>query len=167
MNTLRRVESIIAESSYKLRITWRDRQVDVVDMKGVISAFEPFSSLKNKDVFASVRVADWGSGIEWNNGLDYSSDSLDHLAAEQRGMTGAEFKVWLDSMGLSIQETADLFGVATSTIKEYRKTDRTLPVVWQIACLAMKRDPETFFAHYRPRLTGRPKKAETVQSETT
>ncbi|EWY41526.1 hypothetical protein N825_28235 [Skermanella stibiiresistens SB22] len=59
-------------------------------------------------------------------------------------------------MGLSIQETADLFGVSPSTIKEYRKA-RQLPIAWRIACRAMRNDHETFLAHYRPRLTGRPK----------
>ena len=167
MNTLRRVDSVRAEAPYTLRVTWRDGQTDVIDMEGVISAFEPFAPLKNEAAFTTVRVADWGSGVEWDNGLDYSSDSLEHLAEEQRGMSGNEFKAWGDSMGLSINETADLFGVATSTIKEYRKPDRTLPIAWQIACSAMKRDRETFFAHYRPRLTGRPRKAETAQSETT
>ena len=165
MNALRRVDSVAAEAPCTLRITWRDGQVDAIDMAGVIAAFGPFAPLKDEAAFRSVRVADWGSGVEWDNGLDFSSDSLERLAEEQRGMDGAEFKAWLESMGLSIQETADLFGVAPSTIKEYRKPGRTLPIAWQIACHAMKRDPETFFARYRPRLSGRPKKAEAAAGE--
>jgi hypothetical protein len=71
-------------------------------------------------------------------------------------MSGSNFRQWQQQMGLSIQETADLFGIAPSTVKECRKAGN-LPIAWQIACRAMSKDRETFLAHYRPRLTGRPK----------
>ena len=141
-----------------MRITWRDGRTDFVDMAGVVAAFAPFEPLRDPPAFAAVHVADWGSGVEWDNGLDYASDSLDRLAEEQRDMVGADFRRWQAEMGLSIQETADLFEVAASTVKEYRKPERKLPIAWQIACRAMKNDRKTFLARYRPPLTGRPKK---------
>lgn len=163
MNTIRRIEKVLAQAPYTLHITWKDGGTDIVDMTGVVNGLEIFAPLKDANEFATVEVVAWGSGIEWRNGLDYSSDSLAHLADEQRDMKGTEFKEWQQNMFLSIQETADLFGVAMSTIKEYRKSGYSIPVAWQIACRAMENDRETFLAHYRPRITGRPKKKKKVE----
>ncbi|UEM18418.1 helix-turn-helix transcriptional regulator [Skermanella mucosa] len=157
MNTLRRIDKISASAPYLLHVTWRDGGDDEVDMTGVVNGLDIFAPLKDPELFATVEVVDWGSGIEWRNGLDYSSDSLAHLAEEQRDMAGPDLREWQEEMGLSIQETADLFGVAPSTVKEYRKAQR-LPIAWQIACRAMRKDRETFLAHFRPRLAGRPRK---------
>ena len=66
-----------------LRIVWRDGGIDRVDMTGVIRGLNVFAPLLDAAVFARVEAIDHGSGIEWSNGLDYSADSLAHLAAEQ------------------------------------------------------------------------------------
>src|SRR4029077_1948884 len=96
--------------------------------------------------------------IEWPNGLDYSADSLAHIAAEQRTMSGADFKHWQTEMGLSLQETADALGVTVTTVKNYRNA-AAVPVTVGIACAALGRRDESFFARYRPRARGRPRLA--------
>jgi len=155
--SLRRIHSVSAEKPYLLRIVWRDGGTDIVDMTGPVCGLKLFTPLRDHAAFAQVEVVDHGSGVEWRNGLDYSSDSLVHLAAEQSEMTGADFRRWQAEMGLSLQETADLFGWSLSTVKSYRRA-RALPIAVQIACRAMRRDRETFLARYRPRLTGRPRR---------
>jgi hypothetical protein len=156
--TLRRIASVSAEPRYRLRIVWRDGETDTVDMTGVVRGLNLFAPLRDPAAFARVVVIDHGSGIEWSNGLDYSSDSLAHLAAEQSDMSGADFRRWQAEMGLSLQETADLFGWSLSTVKSYRRA-RALPIAVQIACRAMHRDRDTFLARYRPRVAGRPHKS--------
>jgi hypothetical protein len=126
-------------------------------MSGVIDSKELFRTLKDYDRFDTARVVAHGSGIEWDNGLDYSADSLEVMAEQQRGMSGQDFADWMKEMGISLQEAADLFGVVPSTIKAYRKSQR-LPVAIQIACRALKNDPDLFLARYHPRVAGRPRK---------
>lgn len=160
---MRRIAHVQAHEPSRLTITWRNGGADTIDLAGVIAGFEPFAPLKDFQLFSTVSVVGHGSGIGWDNGLDYSADSLECLAEEQRVQTGEDFKTWQRSFDLSLQETADLFGVAVSTVKAYRKLP-VLPVAVQIACSAMKREKDVFYAHYRPRISGRPKKREIAAS---
>jgi hypothetical protein len=143
---------------HKLRAQWRDGATDLIDMTGVIERNPVFAALEDPTAFADVHVVAYGSGIEWRCGLDYSADSLAFLAEHQHHMTGADFRRWKQRMHLSLSEVADLFGMATSTIKTYLAPERELPVAFQIACLAMQRDQDVLLARYRPRHTGRPRK---------
>jgi len=154
---MRRIANVQAHAPSQLTITWRDGVVDTIDMTGVIEGFEPFHCLREFALFQTAQVVGHGSGVEWVNGLSYSADSLECVADEQRVQTGEDFKTWQASFELSLQETADLFGVAVTTVKSYRKL-KVLPVAVQIACSSMKRAPDVFLAHYRPRKNGRPKK---------
>lgn len=154
---MRRIENLKLGEPFKLTVYWRDGGIASVDMAGVIGGFDLFAPLKDLALFATAKAVNHGGGIGWDNGLDFSADSLQHLADEQMKMSGNDFTAWQRDMGLSIAETADLFGVGVTTIKAYRKLE-LLPPAIQIACRAMRRDRETFFAHYRPRITGRPKK---------
>ena len=82
---MRRIEKVEAAPGYRLHLTWRDGQSDTIDMTGVIHGMPLFAPLRDQLAFSSVRVATYGSGIEWGDGnLDYSADSLEHLADEQR-----------------------------------------------------------------------------------
>lgn len=154
---MRRIANVQAHAPSSLTVTWRDGGVDTIDLAGVIAGFEPFAPLRDFALFGTATVVGHGSGIEWENGLNYSADSLECVADEQRVQTGEDFKAWQKSFDLSLQETADLFGVAVTTVKAYRKVD-VLPVAVRIACSAMKRERDVFLAHYRPRTNGRPKK---------
>jgi len=92
MNTLRRIEHVIPKAPCALSIIWKDGGTDLVDMSDVINGLEVFAPLRDGRLFASVGVIDWGSGIEWSNGLDYSSDSLAQLAADQREKTAGDIR---------------------------------------------------------------------------
>ena len=62
--------------------------------------------------FRTVRVADFGGGIEWENGLDYGADTLKMMADEQRPMRGADLVKFEAALGLGTAETAALLGLA-------------------------------------------------------
>jgi hypothetical protein len=156
MSKLPRIRAIKVEKPFTLRVQWQDGTADLVDMTGAIAGFEPFAPLKDRGLFDRAKVIERGTGIEWPNGLDFSAGSLAHIAAEQKKMTGEDFKRWQSDMSLSLQETADALGVTASTVKNYRNADE-IPVTVQLACRAIARDKETFFARYRPRVTGRPR----------
>jgi hypothetical protein len=158
MIELRRIKAVRALPGHQLHVTWRDGNSDSVDMTGVVNHLPLFAPLKDAAAFAAVRPVAYGSGIEWQNGLDYSADSLASLAEVQRRMTGKDFRRWKQQMRLSLREVADLFGMAPSTMKTYLSSERELPIAFQIACLAMQRDKAVFLARYRPRSVGRPRR---------
>jgi len=156
MTELRRIKAIRPVAPSTIHIKWRDGGADVVDLAGAIADFAPFAPLRDPALFAKAKIAAYGAGIEWPNGLDYSADSLAHIAAEQRAMSGADFRRWQSEMGLSLQETADALGVTVTTVKNYRNAE-AVPVAVSIACAALARRDESFFARYRPRTLGRPR----------
>ncbi len=156
MSPLPRLARVKAAEGHRLRLSWADGGASIVDMTGVINGFEPFAPLKDVALFAQAKVTGHGSGIEWPGGLDFSAASLAHLAAEQTPMSGRDLERWQRVMGLSLRETADIFGVTVGTVKNYRKLDK-LPIALQIACRTMRSNPETFWALYRPRVRGRPR----------
>lgn len=157
MTELPTIISVTAMPGKRLHIRWRGDRETVVDMTGVIADFPLFTPLADPAVFATATVAGYGSGIAWAGGLDYSADSLQQLADDQRAWTGEDVSRWQDHLGLSNQEAADLLGVALSTFKVYRAPTRAVPTNVKIACRALEKDRNLFQAHYRPRTTGRPR----------
>jgi hypothetical protein len=157
MSETRRLQRIEALPGHRLQIQWCGGDTDTVDMTGVVNHLPLFAPLKDDAAFSAVHLVAHGTGIEWDNGLDYSADSLDCLAEVQRRMTGKDFRRWKQQMRLSLREVADLFGMAPSTMKTYLAAERELPVAFQIACLAMQRDKAVFLGRYRPRTVGRPR----------
>lgn len=80
----RRIAAVAAEPGCCLRITWQDVGEATVDLTGVVHTLPYFASLQDSAAFCQVGVIDHGTGIEWSNGVDYSADSLEALANEQR-----------------------------------------------------------------------------------
>ena len=72
----RRIGAVEAEPGCRLKITWQDGGETVVDMTGVIHKQEYFASLRDPSAFRQVAIIDYGTGIEWANGIDYSADFL-------------------------------------------------------------------------------------------
>lgn len=155
--TLPRIAAVQPVPPTSLKVNWVSGATDIVDLRGLIEGFPPFKPLSDREQFMQVQVVEHGTGVEWANGLDYAADSLAELAAQQRAMSGEEFHHWCAEIRISIRETAVLFGVSPSTVKLYRKAAR-VPVAWQIACAAMRANPNLFYAHFSPSRPGRPPK---------
>jgi len=116
--------------------------------------------LDSPAAFRKVHVADFGGGIEWENGLDYGADTLKVLADEQRPVSGADLVAFEAQLNLGTAETAALLGLAERTVRGYR-TAKQLPQAVAIAIRAIRASNTVLAAHYRPaghRLRGRPKK---------
>ena len=157
--SLPRVKAVKASGEpYTLMVTWADGRRTLIDMTGVVARSKHFQALREPKAFASVRPITHGWGIGWASGPDYSARSLDRLAREQQPMTGRDFAAWQRVLGLSNREAADVLGLALGTVKNYRRHKGTLPAVVRIACTALADDRTAFFAHYRPRRAGRPRR---------
>ncbi len=82
----RRISSVVANPGYCLSIVWQDGGKAIVDMTEIVQKLPYFGTLKDEAQFQQVSVIDYGTGVEWANGIDYSADSLEVMAAEQASL---------------------------------------------------------------------------------
>lgn len=162
MDTLPRVKAVsAARAPWTINVTWADGTKDRVDMTGLIHRSRHFRVFLDRPAaFRKVRVAPFGSGIEWKNGLDYGADTLKMMADEQRPVSGADLTAFESELDLSTAETAALLGLAERTVRAYRRAKR-LPQSVAIAIRTIRASHTVLAAHYRPvgqRGRGRPKK---------
>ncbi len=162
MDTLPRIKSVsAARAPWTLNVTWADGGRSRVDLTGLISRSPHFRVfLDEPAAFRRVHVADFGGGVEWENGLDYAADTLKMLADEQRLVSGADLMEFESALNLSTAETATLLGLAERTVRAYRRAKK-LPQSVAIAVRTIRASNTVLAAHYRPvghRARGRPKK---------
>lgn len=165
MDTLPRVKAVsLARTPWTLNVTWADGMKDRIDLTGLIHRSRHFRVfLDDLAAFRKVHVADFGGGIEWDNGLDYGADTMKILADEQRPLTGSDLVTFEAELSLSTAETAALLGLAERTVRAYCTAER-LPQAVAIAIRAIRASSTVLAAHYRPvghRRRGRPRKRAT------
>ncbi len=154
------IKKLTAIEGLRFAVTWKDGTTDIVDMAGTIPTVVGMAELADPGLFATAKIVSWGRAVEWENGIDYSADSIHELALEQsREFTGKAFKVWQSAIGLSNAEAAGVFDVDISTIKNYRAKTKPLPRVVRFACDALAGSDLMVRAHRHPRRAGRPRLA--------
>lgn len=160
--TLPRVKSVSSAKHFALNIEWQDGSRSKADLTGLVHSSRHFGRFAtDMAAFRKVRPDEFGTGIEWENGLDYSAAALKTLADEQKPMSGASLVRFETSRGLNTHETACLFSVTDRTIQTLRKSPQ-LPAQFAIALRRFETDSTIFAAHYRPvevKPRGRPKSA--------
>jgi Protein of unknown function (DUF2442) len=165
VDALPRLKSVsAARAPWTLNVTWADGTKDRVDLTGLIYRSRHFRVfLDDPAAFRRVHLADFGGGVEWENGLDYGADTLRMMADEQRPVTGADLVAFESDFKLSTAETAALLGLAARTVRAYRAA-KELPQSVAIAIRTIRASNTVLAAHYRPvghRARGRPKKEAT------
>jgi hypothetical protein len=159
---LPRVKSVeAARAPLSLNVVWDDGTKSRVDLTGLVHSSRHFKGFaEDTAAFRRVKPVGYGSGIGWDNGLDYSAATLRTLAEQQQTLSGKHLVAFEDRHGLNTAETAALLDVAERTLRSYRDA-AALPEPVAIALRALDSDPTVFAAHYRPiarRERGRPKK---------
>ncbi len=148
----------LSRKALTLTIDWEGGERTPVDLTGLIESTPALAPLADPAVFRQAATVERGHGVEWPGGLDVSADTLRIIADEQRAMTGREFARWQRALHISNQEAADLLGVSLSTVKKMHGL-KTVSIPVQVTCRTMLRERIVFSAHYRPRRSGRPRKA--------
>lgn len=149
-----------AAAPYVIAVTWENGGKEIVDFTGVVMREPAFASLRDPGLFKKVKLAKWGWGLEWPNGLDYAPDTLARLAEAQRGMMAGDFVAWQEKLRLSNPEAAEMLGRSLSTIKDYRAGKTPVPHAVAMTCRVLEHDRVMLSALYRPSApAGRPKKA--------
>jgi len=145
-----------------LRVKWKDRLTDRIDLSGwIATGGEILQALRDSNVFNNPRVSDYGASIAWSeddDDLRIDAVHLEQIAAEQRPFGAREAAGWQKAIGLSNNEAADLLGISASTWNSY-KAGVSIPAAIAMLCRAARRDPILMQAHYRPRKAGRPRKS--------
>ncbi|HEY0302658.1 MAG TPA: hypothetical protein VGC36_15030 [Rhizomicrobium sp.] len=151
----------MAKAPLSLNIAWDDGTKSQVDLTGLVHRSRHFRVFaEDQAAFRRVKPVGHGSGIGWDNGLDYSAATLKVLAEQQHPLSGKHLAAFEEKHGLNTAETAALLDVAERTVRSYRDAD-VLPEAVAMALRALDRDPTVFAAHYRPvarRGRGRPAK---------
>ena len=159
---LPRLKSIRAgKAPWTLDVVWKDGSRNSIDLTGLVYRSRHFRQfLGEPSAFRKVKVIDWGGGIAWDNGLDYSATTLRTIAEEQEPLSGKDPVSFETANRLNSAETAALFDVSERTIRDYRASER-LPQAIALALRAMQSNTTVLDAHYRPttrRPRGRPRK---------
>jgi hypothetical protein len=125
-DTLPRIKSVSAtRAPWTLHVVWADRTKDRIDLTGLVHRSRHFRIfLDQPSAFRKMHVADFGGGIEWENGLDYAADTLKVMADEQRPVSGADLAMFESQLNLSTAETAVLLGLAERTVRAYHRAKR-------------------------------------------
>jgi len=163
MDQLPRVKGVKpGKLPWTLEIAWHDGSRSNADLTGLVHRSRHFRRfLEEPLAFRKVRVVEWGAGIGWDNGLDYSADTLRTMAEEQQPLAGKDLQAFEAANKLNTAEMAALLDVSERTIREYRGAVR-LPQPVALALRAMLTNTAVLDAHYRPadrRPRGRPRKS--------
>ena len=155
-----RITSVEPLERTSLMVRWQDGSESVVELAGwIATGGDMLSPLVDKTVWKSAAVADFGATVEWN-GDDLAIDAvhLRSIADDQRDFDVTDLRLWQEQVGLSNNEAADFLGVSLRTWKNYRAGAPVSNAV-KMLLRASQRDPLLLHAHYRPRRSGRPKRA--------
>ena len=168
MKALPRIKAVSpGRAPLTLKVEWADGEKSKVDLTGLVHQSRHFQGFAEDPVaFRQVKPDEFGTGIEWENGLDYSARTLKTLADEQKPVPGKYLKKFEVTYSLSTDETAKLLDVTPRTIKNWRKAPE-LPRTVYITLRRFEHDPTAFAAFYRPiksRPRGRPKASERAKA---
>jgi hypothetical protein len=146
MNRLKNVKS--SDAPFTLLLTWDDDSEQIADLSGMIAVSRHFSIFKKRpDEFSSVSVTNWGHGIEWENGLDYSAENLATLAEEEAERPNPdEIITFQKHFNLTNEQSGKALGYKVSQIKNFKSGTSLIPDAVHIAIRAMTRNPVVLYA---------------------
>jgi Protein of unknown function (DUF2442) len=74
-----------------VRVQWDKGEESQVDVSGLIETFRIYEPLRRSpELFARVRVGEYGADVVWSDDIDMSADTLWRLAREQMDATALQ-----------------------------------------------------------------------------
>jgi len=120
----------------RLRITWENGKHTEVDAGDYLQA-PGYERLRDPAFFASVRVEEWGHGVEWPGAdIGIPADALYRLSKEQTGdaFPTGEFNAWMRRHDLSLSAAAEALHLTRRTIIYYSTGAKPIPAYIGLAC---------------------------------
>ncbi|MGN6582938.1 MAG: hypothetical protein ACTHJV_04460 [Rhizobiaceae bacterium] len=123
---LPRVAAAFPLDGRKVKVVWDDGTVKVVDLTGAFASRRIFIPLRDDDrLFQTLRVSEYGSGIEWSGSdLEFSAMWLDRLPEAE--FSNDDFRKAMDSLNRTLDGMAADLEISRSLVAEYRK-DKPIP----------------------------------------
>jgi uncharacterized protein DUF2442 len=71
-----RLEKIEPHDDFILRLYWENGPTQIADLSRLVRASRHFNVFaKDPDAFKTVTTINWGHGVGWSNGLDFSAET--------------------------------------------------------------------------------------------
>ena len=141
-----KLQSVEALENGVLRTGWSTGEVLNVDVRPKLKKLKSLTHLLEPKLFATVHVAEWGNGIEWQDS-ELGADNVYAWAKEQAGAVSHEmFDGWMRRNGLSLSAVAEALGISRRMASYYRTAHKVIPRSIWLACLgweATKPNPQT------------------------
>lgn len=130
-----KLKAVEALAPYRLRTTWSTGEVLQVDVGDILRRTPALSAILNPEVFARVRIAEWGGGVEWFD-TELGEDNVYARAKEQAGEVSHEmFDDWVRRNDLSLTLAAEALGISRRMVSYYRTAHKAIPRSIWLACL--------------------------------
>jgi len=135
--TLPRIVAVAADKKpLTLRIRWDKGGEARVDLSGLIETFRLYEPLRRSpEVFAQVRLGEYGADVVWPDDIDMSADTLWRLTQEQAGATMSPdaFKHWRERKAYTLDAAARALGISRRMVAYYEQGAKPIPRVVALA----------------------------------
>lgn len=117
-----RLKNVEPQDDFVLRLTWDNGVVQYADLSGLIRTSRQFKIFETEpEAFRAISIINWGHGVAWENGLDYSVENLALIAMEQETRSGSELiDAFKTRYGLTNDQLAQALGYSRNQIKNFR-----------------------------------------------
>ncbi|WP_420723323.1 MULTISPECIES: DUF2442 domain-containing protein [unclassified Hwanghaeella] len=140
--TAMRLQNVKPLENFCLALTWEDGPTQVADLSGLVRASRHFNVFaKDPDAFKTVTTINWGHGVGWSNGLDFSAENLALIASEQSDRSGVTLlNAFKEKYNLTNDQMAQALGYSRTQIKNFRSgTSPVTYTVWRAVTDMMER----------------------------
>ena len=136
------------DKPFTLRLVWDDGFEQLADLSGLVALSRHFCVFADDaESFGRVTVINWGHGIAWENGLDYSAENLARIADEQAEEDGqALINDFQTRFKLTNAQVGRALGYKLSQIKNFKSGHTPVSPAVRIAIHTMKQEPTVLYA---------------------
>ena len=133
-------------TNYVLRLVWEDGTEQEADLSGLVHSSRHFHVFKEDiDAFRTVKTTNWGHGVAWDNGLDYSAENLRQLT-DQQAVAEITLVEFAKKYALKTEEAGAVLGYRRSQAFKLAQPGNTLPYCAQFTAREMMRHPVKLYA---------------------
>jgi len=143
-----RLAKATAKNGFILELEWTNGRKSRVNLSGLIMASKHFRVFANdQEAFKAIEIVNWGDGIAWENGLDYSAENLMRIATMQADQDDRlEIRDFQARFNLTNDQAGHALGYKVSQIKNFRAGHNPLPTSVKVAIRTMEDDPTILYA---------------------
>lgn len=137
-----------SDEPFVLTLIWEDGSQQTANLSGLVNFSRHFIAFSGDPAsFNKVSIINWGHGIEWENGLDYSAENLARIANEQLDEDDQILiKEFQSQFKLTNEQTGQALGYKKSQIKNFKAGTTSLKPSTRIAIHTMIDNPTVLHA---------------------